>query len=79
MAQQEMLSENEITDIITALDTDDKLSSDEKNAKTPLGSLNSSSARTAFIAGDSSEDKSDVDSSSVTSSLLAHKTMLQPI
>ena len=67
MAQQRVLSEDEITNIITSWDKDDDLSSDEENAKTSLCSSNLSSARTAFIASDSSEDESDNDGSDVTS------------
>ena len=67
MAQQRVLSEDEITNMITSWDTDDELSSDEENVETPVGSSHSSSAQSACIASDSSEDESDDDSNGVTS------------
>ena len=67
MAQQRVLSEDEITNVITSWDTDDELSSDEENVETPVGSSHSSSAQSACIASDSSEDESDDDSNGVTS------------
>ena len=58
MAQQRVLFENEITNIITSWDTDDELSSDKKNAETPLGSSNSSFAWTTFLASIDEQKKS---------------------
>ena len=67
MAQRKVISGDEVANIITSWDTDDELSSDEEDAETQLDFSTSSSARPAFIASNSSEDKSDDDSNDVTS------------
>ena len=67
MAQRKVISSNKVANAITSWDTDDELSSDEGDAEKQLGSSFSSSARPAFIASNSSEDKSDHDSNDVTS------------
>ena len=74
MPQQRVPSEDEITNIITSWYSDEDWSSDEENAETPLGSSNSSSTGTAFLAVDSSEDESDGDSSVVTSTCAQNDT-----
>ena len=62
MAQQRVPSEDEITNMITSWDTDDELSSDEENVKTPLGFSHSSPAQSRFIASDCGENELDDDS-----------------